>query len=154
MFERRSDRDLKQRIMHELKCDSRVSWASINVEVEEQLRAEIESALERRADREAERLRIEVHDGAVNLWGRVHSWQEKRAVIGSIAHATGVTKLKDHLRIEPFLANSESCTHIVKGKDNERRNDERESGRRAKDARDGESVSYDAAVHAGHGTAV
>ena len=223
MLERRSDRDLKQRIMRELKWDSRVSWASINVEVtdgivtlvgtvpsyaqkiaaqdaahrvagvldvandievrpidqfvrtdseiagavrnalewdalvpneliqstvsdgwvtlegqvdygrertdaeravrrlagvvgvinkitirkqpvnEKQLREEIEFALERRADREAERLRIEVHDGAVDLWGRVHSWQEKRAVIGSIAHAPGVTQLKDHLRIDPYF---------------------------------------------------
>ncbi|HEU4710066.1 MAG TPA: BON domain-containing protein [Pyrinomonadaceae bacterium] len=70
---------------------------------EEQLREEIGNALERRADREAERLRIEVHDGAVDLWGRVHSWQEKRAVIGSIAHAPGVTQLKDHLRIDPYF---------------------------------------------------
>ena len=223
MLERRSDRDLKQRILRELKWDSRVSWASINVEVadgivtlvgivpsyvqkiaaqeaahrvagvldvandievrpidqfvrtdseiagavrnalewdalvpneliqstvsdgwvtlegqvdygrertdaeraikrlagvigvsnritirkqtvnEKQLREEIEFALERRADREAERLRIEVHDGAVDLWGRVHSWQEKRAVIGSIAHAPGVTQLKDHLQIDPYF---------------------------------------------------
>jgi osmotically-inducible protein OsmY len=68
-----------------------------------QLREEIEDALETRADRETERLRIEVHDGAVDLWGRVHSWQEKRAVIGSIAHTLGVTQLKDHLRIDPSL---------------------------------------------------
>lgn len=223
MLERRSDKDLKQRILRELKWDSRVSWASVNVEVtdgivtlvgtvpsygqkiaaqeaahrvvgvldvandievrptdqfvrtdseiagavrnalewdalvpneliqstvsdgwvtlegqvdygrertdaerairrlagvvgvinkitirkqavnEKQLREEIEFALERRADREAERLRIEVNDGAVDLWGRVHSWQEKRAVIGSIAHAPGVTQLKDHLRIDPYF---------------------------------------------------
>ena len=223
MLERRSDRDVKQRIMRELKWDSRVSWASINVEVvdgvvtlvgtvpsyvqkiaaqdaahrvagvldvandievkpidrfvrtdseiagavrnalewdalvpneliqstvsdgwvtlegevdywrertdaeraikrlagvvgvvnkitirkqtlnERQLREEVELALERRADRQAERLRIEVNDGAVDLWGRVHSWQEKRAVIGSIAHAPGVTQLQDHLRIDPYF---------------------------------------------------
>jgi osmotically-inducible protein OsmY len=223
MLERRSDRDLKERIMRELKWDSRISWAAINVEVsdgvvtlmgtvptyvqkiaaqeaahrvqgvldvandievtpidrfvrtdseiagavrnalewdalvpneliqstvsdgwvtlegqvdywrertdaerairrlagvvgvinkitirkqavnEKQLREEIEFALERRADREAARLRIEVNEGAVDLWGRVHSWQEKRAVIGSIAHAPGVTHLKDHLRIDPYF---------------------------------------------------
>jgi osmotically-inducible protein OsmY len=68
-----------------------------------QLREEIEFALERRADREAERLRIEVNDGAVDLWGRVHSWQEKRAVLGSISHASGVTQLRDHLRIDPYF---------------------------------------------------
>lgn len=68
-----------------------------------QLREEIEFALERRADREAERLRIEVTDGAVDLWGRVHSWQERRAVLGSISHAPGVTQVRDHLRIDPYF---------------------------------------------------
>jgi osmotically-inducible protein OsmY len=68
-----------------------------------ELREQIESALERRADREAERLRLEVHNGAVDLWGRVHSWQEKRAVIGSIGHAPGVTQVRDHLRIDPYF---------------------------------------------------
>ena len=70
---------------------------------ESQLREQIESALERRAAREAERLRLEVHDGAIDIWGRVHSWQEKRAVIGSISHAPGVSRLKDHLRIDPYF---------------------------------------------------
>ena len=69
----------------------------------QELREEIESALERRADREAERLRIEVHDGAVDLFGRVHSWQEKRAVVGSISHTPGVAAIRDHLRIDPYF---------------------------------------------------
>lgn len=69
----------------------------------EELREEIEDALERRADREAERLRVEVHDGTVDLWGRVHSWQERRAVIGSISYATGVSEVRDHLRIDPYF---------------------------------------------------
>jgi len=68
-----------------------------------ELREEIECALERRADREAERLRIEVNDGAVDLFGRVHSWQEKRAVVGSISHAPGVLQIRDHLRIDPYF---------------------------------------------------
>jgi osmotically-inducible protein OsmY len=68
-----------------------------------ELREHIEYALERRADREAERLRVDVNDGAVDLWGRVHSWQEKRAVIGSIGHAPGVTQVRDHLRIDPYF---------------------------------------------------
>jgi osmotically-inducible protein OsmY len=68
-----------------------------------ELREHIEYALERRADREAERLRVDVNDGAVELWGRVHSWQEKRAVIGSIGHAPGVTEVRDHLRIDPYF---------------------------------------------------
>lgn len=68
-----------------------------------QLRDEIESALERRATRHAERLQIEVNDGVVDLWGRVHSWQEKQAVIGSIAQAPGLIQLRDHLRIDPYF---------------------------------------------------
>ena len=68
-----------------------------------ELREQIEYALERRADREAERLRLDIHDGSVDLWGRVHSWQEKRAVMGSIAHAPGVTRVVDHLRIDPYF---------------------------------------------------
>ena len=69
----------------------------------EELREQIEYALERRADREAERLRVDVHDGAVDLWGRVHSWQEKRAVLGSISHAPGVSRVVDHLRVDPYF---------------------------------------------------
>lgn len=69
----------------------------------EELRAEIELALETRADREAERLRVEVNDGAVDLFGRVHSWQERRAVVGSISHAPGVIQVRDHLRIDPYF---------------------------------------------------
>ncbi len=73
---------------------------AVNVD---QLREEIEEALETRADRETERLRIEVHDGAVDLWGRVHSWRERRAVLGSISHAPGVAQVRDHLRIDPYF---------------------------------------------------
>lgn len=79
-----------------------ITIAPIRVDPRE-LREEIECALERRADREAERLRIEVHAGAVDLFGRVHSWQEKRAIVGSISHAPGVTQIRDHLRIDPYF---------------------------------------------------
>lgn len=69
----------------------------------QELREEIEGALETRADREADRLRIEVKNGAVELWGRVHSWQEKRAVLGSIGHLPGVLTVKEHLRVDPYF---------------------------------------------------
>lgn len=78
----------------------RIAPARVNVD---ELREEIEDALERRADRQAERLRIEVRDGAVDLFGRVHSWQEKRAVVGSISHAPGVTEIRNHLTIDPYF---------------------------------------------------
>ena len=81
---------------------NKITIAPKTVDVEG-LREEIECALERRADREADRLRIEVHDGAVELFGRVHSWQEKRAVLGSISHAPGVSQVVDHLRVDPYF---------------------------------------------------
>jgi osmotically-inducible protein OsmY len=67
------------------------------------LRKSIEEALERRAEREAERLRIDVKDGEIDLYGRVHSWRERRAVVGSISHAPGVKKINDKLRIDPYF---------------------------------------------------
>jgi hypothetical protein len=42
----------------------------------------------------------------------------------------------------------------VKGKSNERGEKERKYGGGAKDSRDGKSVSDDASLHEGHGTAV
>ena len=77
-----------------------ITRAHVNVK---ELREEIEDALECRAARQAERLRIEVHNGAVDLFGRVHSWQEKRAVVGSISHAPGVSEIRDHLTIDPYF---------------------------------------------------
>jgi len=70
---------------------------------EDQLREEIEDALQTRAKRESGRLRIEINDGALDLFGRVHSWQERRAVLGSISHAPGVTQVRDHLRVDPYF---------------------------------------------------
>ena len=69
----------------------------------EALRSAIEEALERRADREAERLVIDVKDGEVELYGRVHSYSERRAVVGSISPARGVRKINDHLKIDPYF---------------------------------------------------
>jgi len=81
---------------------NKITIAPQKVDADE-LVEDIQDALERRADREAERLRIEVHDGAVDLFGRVHSWQEKRAVVGSISHAPGVIQIRDHLRVDPYF---------------------------------------------------
>ena len=67
------------------------------------LRDTIEAALERRADRESVKLRMVVMGGQVDLFGRVHSWQERKAVIGSISHAKGVEKINDRLRIDPYF---------------------------------------------------
>jgi osmotically-inducible protein OsmY len=66
-----------------------------------EVRNVIEDALERRADREADRIEVKVSDGMVILSGHVHSWAEKRAVIGAVSHAPGVVTVKDQIRISP-----------------------------------------------------
>jgi osmotically-inducible protein OsmY len=63
----------------------------------------IEQALERRAGREARRIKVEVHDGAVLLTGRVHNWNEKQAVLGAAGCAPGVHTVTDHLQIDPSI---------------------------------------------------
>lgn len=67
------------------------------------VRGAIEQALERRAEREAEQIRVDVSDGAVTLSGTVRSWLEKDAILGSAGHAPGIVKINDHLRINPFF---------------------------------------------------
>jgi osmotically-inducible protein OsmY len=67
------------------------------------LRRKIEEALERRAEREADRISVDVEDGSVTLTGRVHSWQERDSVVGAIAHAAGVHSVRDRLRVDPWF---------------------------------------------------
>jgi osmotically-inducible protein OsmY len=67
----------------------------------EDVRAAIFSALERRAIRESDRITVVVQDGNATLHGAVHSWAEKRAVVGAARATRGVRKVEDHLRIEP-----------------------------------------------------
>ena len=64
------------------------------------LRETIEEALERRAEREAKRIKVEVHDGAVKLSGPVRSWAEKRAILGTVSHAPGVRAVDEHLFVD------------------------------------------------------
>lgn len=65
------------------------------------IRKSIEAALERRASREARRISLEVHDGQVILSGTVHSWAERKSVVGAARSAPGVRSVDDRLTIEP-----------------------------------------------------
>jgi len=82
-------------------------WNQITVKAKKvepgEIRKKIEEALERRAEREAERIRVEVDDGTVTLTGRVRSWFEKDAVVGAVGHAPGVRSVSDNLRVYPFF---------------------------------------------------
>lgn len=61
----------------------------------------IEDVLERRADREAHRIRVKVIEGEVTLTGAVNSWDEKKAILGAISHTPGVIEVHDYLFIDP-----------------------------------------------------
>lgn len=65
------------------------------------VRKSIEDALERRAEREAKRIWLEVHDGGVKIFGTVRSWAERAAVIGAAKGTPGVRSVEDKLEIEP-----------------------------------------------------
>jgi osmotically-inducible protein OsmY len=68
-----------------------------------QLRQSIEAALERRAHREAEKIRVEVKDGTVVLEGRVPTWAERTAIMGTVSHAPGVRAVSDRLTVNPWI---------------------------------------------------
>ena len=65
------------------------------------VREEITEALERRADRLAERIQVTEQDGRIMLGGKVRSWAEKMAVLGAARDTTGVRAVEDHLTIDP-----------------------------------------------------
>jgi len=67
------------------------------------IRKSIEETLERRADREADRIDVRVIDGRVTLEGRVQSFPEKEAILGTVRNAPGVQAVNDNLRIEPYF---------------------------------------------------
>lgn len=69
----------------------------------EVVRKAIEEALERRAEKDADRINVEVQGGTVTLSGRVGSWLERNAILRSVEHAPGVTSVSSKLRVDPFL---------------------------------------------------
>ncbi|HEV2283910.1 MAG TPA: BON domain-containing protein [bacterium] len=67
----------------------------------EKIRAAIENALTRRAEREAKGIIVTVQDGEARLSGKVHSWAERHAAVESASHAPGVKIVKDLLVVAP-----------------------------------------------------
>ena len=66
------------------------------------LRESIEAALERRAEREAGRIHVQVDEGTVSLEGTVRTWPEKQAILGVVSHAPGVREVRDRLSVNPW----------------------------------------------------
>lgn len=65
------------------------------------VRKAIEQVLERRAEREAQRIQVDVRDGTVTLTGSVHSWAERKSLVSAVRFTPGVHDVEDHLRTEP-----------------------------------------------------
>jgi osmotically-inducible protein OsmY len=65
------------------------------------VRHAVEQALERRAEREARRIQIDVHGDVVTLHGTVHSWAERKATVAAARFTPGVRSVDDRLRVEP-----------------------------------------------------
>jgi osmotically-inducible protein OsmY len=66
------------------------------------IKADIEEALERQAEREARRIGVSVKDGVVMLTGRIRSWAEKNAVDRVVGFAPGVRRVDDRLIVDPY----------------------------------------------------
>jgi osmotically-inducible protein OsmY len=65
------------------------------------LKAAIHDALERRAERDADRIQLEIDAGHVTLSGTVHSWTERQAVVGAAWGTHGVEIVVDKLHVSP-----------------------------------------------------
>lgn len=61
------------------------------------IRKAIQGALDRRAEREARNISVDIQDGTVILTGPVRSWAERRAIVGAARFTPGVRAVEDHL---------------------------------------------------------
>jgi osmotically-inducible protein OsmY len=66
------------------------------------IRASIEGALMRRAEREANRLQVKVDDGVVTLRGTVDSWAEKNAIAQLANYSPGVARVVNDISIDAY----------------------------------------------------
>lgn len=66
-----------------------------------QVQHAIEAALRRHARRHGRDIKLTVQDGNVVLEGKVHSWSERKCVVGAIRGTHGVRSIEDHLQIWP-----------------------------------------------------
>lgn len=82
--------------------DNRIEVKSARINADD-VREAIEQALERRAEREARHIRVEVKNSEVKVSGRVHSWAEKRAILGIVSHAPGVRAVDENLFVDPMF---------------------------------------------------
>ena len=72
-------------------------------ELADDVRDRIEEALRRRAQREAEAIEVQLNGGTVSLSGRLHTWADKKAVLGALTQAPGVRHVDDRLSVDPYF---------------------------------------------------
>ena len=63
------------------------------------VKSQIEAALKRRAQSDAERISVEVNSDNVTLSGTVHSWSERELAAGTAWASPGVRKVVDNITI-------------------------------------------------------
>jgi osmotically-inducible protein OsmY len=66
------------------------------------IRAAIESALARRAEREAKGIRVAVTGATVKLSGTVHSWAEKNAIERLARYSPGVLRIENEVVVDSY----------------------------------------------------
>jgi osmotically-inducible protein OsmY len=66
-----------------------------------EVQSRIEAAFRRSAELDAEKVRVETHDGKVTLRGNVHSWSERQEAERTAWAAPGVTLVENLLVIAP-----------------------------------------------------
>lgn len=65
------------------------------------VRSRIEEALRRSAEVDARRIRVEVSDAVVRLYGNVRSWNEREDAERAAWSAPGTTRVENHIRVTP-----------------------------------------------------
>jgi osmotically-inducible protein OsmY len=66
-----------------------------------EVKARIEEALKRSAEMDAQRIRVDVEDGTVKLFGTVRSWVEEEEAERSAWSAPGVKNVESHIEVSP-----------------------------------------------------
>jgi osmotically-inducible protein OsmY len=83
-----------------------VRWVVNRIQVggpkiaESAVRQSIEDALERHAERAADKIKLDIQDGKVTLTGTAQSWRERMAIIGAATATPGVVAVEDHIRVQ------------------------------------------------------